>query len=186
MPHFNRQEFDEPRRRGVGTDRSLQGSRRMAGKVKGPAIFLAQFAGDSPPFNSFDAICGWAASLGYKGVQIPTWDGRLFDLTKAAASQDLLRRAEGNGSGARARNHRTLDASAGPARRGQSSLRRRVRRLRAERDARAPGRAAGLGGRAIDDGRQRLASSRPRRACDVLRRAGLAVRLSLAAARRRA
>jgi sugar phosphate isomerase/epimerase len=59
----------------------------MAGKVKGPAIFLAQFAGDSPPFNSFDAICGWAASLGYKGVQIPTWDGRLIDLTKAAASK---------------------------------------------------------------------------------------------------
>ena len=23
----------------------------------------------------FDAICGWAAGLGYKGVQIPTWDG---------------------------------------------------------------------------------------------------------------
>ncbi len=54
--------------------------------MKGPAIFLAQFAGDAPPFNSLDAICGWAASLGYKGVQIPSWDGRLFDLAKAAAS----------------------------------------------------------------------------------------------------
>jgi sugar phosphate isomerase/epimerase len=59
----------------------------MAGLVKGPAIFLAQFAGDEAPFNSFDAICRWAASLGYKGVQIPSWDGRLFDLTKAAESQ---------------------------------------------------------------------------------------------------
>ena len=59
----------------------------MAGLVKGPAIFLAQFAGDEAPFNSFDAICRWAASLGYKGVQIPSWDGRLFDLTKAADSQ---------------------------------------------------------------------------------------------------
>ena len=59
----------------------------MAGMVKGPAIFLAQFAGDAAPFNSFDAICRWAASLGYKGVQIPTWDARLFDLTKAAESQ---------------------------------------------------------------------------------------------------
>ncbi|HEV7283589.1 MAG TPA: sugar phosphate isomerase/epimerase, partial [Kaistia sp.] len=48
--------------------------------IKGPAIFLAQFAGDAAPFNSFDAICGWAASLGYKGVQIPTWDSRLIDL----------------------------------------------------------------------------------------------------------
>ena len=55
--------------------------------IKGPAIFLAQFAGDAAPFNSFDAICGWAASLGYKGVQIPTWDARLFDLEKAATSQ---------------------------------------------------------------------------------------------------
>jgi sugar phosphate isomerase/epimerase len=55
--------------------------------IKGPAIFLAQFAGDAPPFNSLDAIAGWAAGLGYKGIQIPTWDGRLFDLRKAASSK---------------------------------------------------------------------------------------------------
>jgi len=59
----------------------------MAKTMKGPAIFLAQFAGDAAPFNSFDAICKWAASLGYKGVQIPTWDARLFDLKKAAESK---------------------------------------------------------------------------------------------------
>ena len=52
--------------------------------IKGPAIFLAQFAGDATPFNSLDSICGWAAGLGYEGVQIPSWDGRLFDLKKAA------------------------------------------------------------------------------------------------------
>lgn len=56
--------------------------------IKGPAIFLAQFAGDKAPFNSLDAIAGWAASLGYKGVQIPSWDARLFDLERAAGSQD--------------------------------------------------------------------------------------------------
>ncbi len=56
--------------------------------IKGPAIFLAQFAGDAAPFNSFDAICAWAASLGYKGVQIPAWDGRLIDLKKASDSKD--------------------------------------------------------------------------------------------------
>ena len=56
----------------------------MATNIKGPAIFLAQFAGDAAPFNSFDSITQWAASLGYKGVQIPTLDGRLFDLKKAA------------------------------------------------------------------------------------------------------
>ena len=59
----------------------------MAGMVKGPAIFLAQFAGDAAPFNSFEGMCKWAASLGYKGVQIPAWDGRLFDLAKAASSK---------------------------------------------------------------------------------------------------
>ncbi len=55
--------------------------------IKGPAIFLAQFAGDKPPFNSLDAICGWAAGLGFKGVQIPSWDARLFDLKKASESK---------------------------------------------------------------------------------------------------
>jgi sugar phosphate isomerase/epimerase len=55
--------------------------------VKGPAIFLAQFAGDTAPFNTLDNICAWAAKLGYKGVQIPTWDARLFDLKRAAESK---------------------------------------------------------------------------------------------------
>ena len=59
----------------------------MPKTMKGPAIFLAQFAGDAAPFNSLDAIVRWAAELGYKGVQIPTWDGRLFDLKKAAGSK---------------------------------------------------------------------------------------------------
>ena len=59
----------------------------MAKSMKGPAIFLAQFAGDAAPFNSLNAICKWAASLGYKGVQIPSWDGRLFDLKKASESK---------------------------------------------------------------------------------------------------
>lgn len=55
--------------------------------IKGPAIFLAQFAGDAAPFNNLNEISRWAASLGYKGVQIPTWDARLFDLKKAAQSR---------------------------------------------------------------------------------------------------
>ncbi|TAN02387.1 MAG: sugar phosphate isomerase/epimerase [Rhizobiaceae bacterium] len=63
--------------------------------IKGPAIFLAQFAGDAAPFNSFETICEWAASLGYKGVQIPTWDGRLFDLKKASDSKDYADEVKG-------------------------------------------------------------------------------------------
>lgn len=64
-------------------------------QIKGPAIFLAQFAGDAAPFNSLDSICGWAASLGYEGVQIPSWDGRLFDLKRASESQDYADEVKG-------------------------------------------------------------------------------------------
>jgi sugar phosphate isomerase/epimerase len=56
--------------------------------LKGPAIFLAQFMGDDAPFNNIKSICKWAASLGYEGVQIPTWDARCIDLRLAAESKD--------------------------------------------------------------------------------------------------
>jgi sugar phosphate isomerase/epimerase len=55
--------------------------------IQGPGIFLAQFAGDAAPFNTLEGMAGWAARLGFSGIQIPTWDGRLFDLKKAAESQ---------------------------------------------------------------------------------------------------
>src|SRR5438128_9391803 len=55
--------------------------------IKGPAIFLAQFAGDVAPFNTLDGISRWAAGLGYKGLQIPSWDERLFNLKRAAESR---------------------------------------------------------------------------------------------------
>ena len=58
----------------------------MAATVKGPAIFLAQFAGDSAPFNSLDAICRWVADLGYFGVRMH-WGIRLFDLAEAASTK---------------------------------------------------------------------------------------------------
>src|SRR5262249_56962923 len=56
--------------------------------IKGPAIFLAQFASDQPPFSKLDDIARWAANLGYEGVQIPSWDARLFDLKRAAESKE--------------------------------------------------------------------------------------------------
>jgi sugar phosphate isomerase/epimerase len=55
--------------------------------IKGPAIFLAQFMGDQAPYNELKSICQWMASLGYKGIQIPTWDSRCIDLQKAAESK---------------------------------------------------------------------------------------------------
>lgn len=63
--------------------------------IKGPALFLAQFAGDEAPFNSWDAITKWAADCGYKGVQIPSWDGRIFDVSKAAESKDYCDELKG-------------------------------------------------------------------------------------------
>ncbi len=63
--------------------------------IKGPAIFLAQFAGDAAPFNSLPAIAHWASSLGYKGVQIPSWDARLFDLKTAAHSKTYCEEIKG-------------------------------------------------------------------------------------------
>ncbi len=56
--------------------------------IKGPAIFLAQFAGDEAPFNSLEGMAHWASKHGFAGVQIPSWDSRLFDLKLAAESQD--------------------------------------------------------------------------------------------------
>lgn len=67
----------------------------MPSTIKGPAIFLAQFAGDAAPFNSLPDITKWAGELGYKGVQIPTWDARLFDLQKAATSKTYCEEIKG-------------------------------------------------------------------------------------------
>jgi sugar phosphate isomerase/epimerase len=55
--------------------------------MKGPAIFLAQFAGDEPPYNSLASMAKWAADKGYVGVQLPSWDARIIDLKKAAESR---------------------------------------------------------------------------------------------------
>ncbi|MDW7695361.1 sugar phosphate isomerase/epimerase [Flammeovirgaceae bacterium SG7u.111] len=63
--------------------------------IKGPGIFLAQFMGDEAPFNTLDNICKWAAGLDFKGVQIPTWDGRAIDLQKAAESKDYADEIKG-------------------------------------------------------------------------------------------
>ena len=71
----------------------------MPTTIKGPAIFLAQFAGDKAPFNSFDSICKWAASLGYKGVQVPTWDARFIDLKKASESKTYCDELKGTAKG---------------------------------------------------------------------------------------
>src|SRR5690606_41393248 len=67
----------------------------MPKTMKGPAIFLAQFADDAAPFDTLPNIARWAAGHGYKGIQIPSWDGRLFDLKKAADSKDYCDEVKG-------------------------------------------------------------------------------------------
>src|SRR5437879_3137722 len=63
--------------------------------IKGPGIFLAQFMGGKAPFNSLSNVCKWAASLGFKGLQIPSWDKRCIDLQKAAESKTYAEEVKG-------------------------------------------------------------------------------------------
>ena len=69
--------------------------------IKGPGLFLAQFAGDAAPFDSWDGITKWAAECGYDGVQVPIWDSRLVDLAQLAGSpaycEDWAGQARENG-----------------------------------------------------------------------------------------
>jgi sugar phosphate isomerase/epimerase len=62
-------------------------TKRMATTLKGPGIYLAQFTSDQAPFNSWDSITRWAAGHGFKGVQVPSADIRIFDMALAASSK---------------------------------------------------------------------------------------------------
>ena len=63
--------------------------------IKGPGIFLAQFAGNKTPFNNLKNICKWASNLGYKAIQIPTWEESLIDLKKAGESKTYCEELKG-------------------------------------------------------------------------------------------
>ncbi len=63
--------------------------------IKGPGIFLAQFVGDEPPYNTLEGLADWAGAHGYVGIQIPSWDRRLFDLKRAAESQAYCDQVKG-------------------------------------------------------------------------------------------
>ena len=55
--------------------------------IQGPALFIAQFISDQPPFHSLESIAAWAAGLGFKGLQLPSNDARFLDLKIAAESK---------------------------------------------------------------------------------------------------
>ena len=156
--------------------------------TQGPGIFLAQFAGDAAPFNSWDAISDWAGSLGYKGVQIPTWDGAAVRPRQGGRVEDLLRRGEGHRRAQHGVEITELShPSAGPARRRAPGLRRGLRRLRAAGRCTASPKARQKW--AVEQMMLAAKASQQSRADahgHLLRRAGLALSLSLAAAPGRA
>jgi sugar phosphate isomerase/epimerase len=49
--------------------------------IRGPGLFISQFVGAEPPFDTLDDLAGWAKELGFTALQIPVWDPRLKDLT---------------------------------------------------------------------------------------------------------
>jgi sugar phosphate isomerase/epimerase len=68
-------------------------------QIQGPAIFLAQFLGDAPPYDTLPNITAWVKGLGFKGVQIPSWDSRVIDIKKAAASKTYCDEIKGRTNG---------------------------------------------------------------------------------------
>ncbi len=68
-------------------------------QIKGPALFLAQFVQDIPPYNTLESITQWAKDLGFLGVQIPSWDSRLIDLNQAAESKQYCDDLKGRCNG---------------------------------------------------------------------------------------
>ena len=67
--------------------------------IKGPALFLAQFAQDVPPYDTLEHISAWAKEMGFIGVQIPASDSRLIDLEKAAESKQYCDDLKGQCNG---------------------------------------------------------------------------------------
>ncbi len=150
--------------------------------IKGPAIFSRSSPATRRRSTRSTPSAGWAAGLGYKGVQIPTWDARLFDLRQGGREQDLLRRGQGHAGRATASrspsSRRTCRASWSPCIRPTTPL----RRLRAAEVRGNPAARQAWAVRAGASACAGLGESRPHGARDLLGRAGLALSLSLAAA----
>ena len=54
---------------------------------------------DAPPYNTLPNITAWVKGLGYKGVQIPSWDSRVIDIKKAAESKTYCDEIKGQTNG---------------------------------------------------------------------------------------
>lgn len=60
----------------------------MIATMQGPSLFIAQYVDLDPALSSLEGIAGWAAGLGFKALQIPTFFPHILDLERAAANQD--------------------------------------------------------------------------------------------------
>src|SRR5262245_48629236 len=61
-------------------------AKASSNSMQGPALFLAQFVRNEPPFDTLSGMCRWAVELGYRGIQVPAWESKLIDLDEAAES----------------------------------------------------------------------------------------------------
>jgi sugar phosphate isomerase/epimerase len=55
--------------------------------IRGPALFIAQFVNADARLSTLDGLCEWAADLGFKALQVPTFFPHMFDVKRAAESQ---------------------------------------------------------------------------------------------------
>jgi len=68
-------------------------------KIKGPAVFLAQFLSEEEPFNNLGSITAWAKNLGYEGIQIPANEKSMIDIDLAAESKTYCDDLKGSCNG---------------------------------------------------------------------------------------
>jgi len=129
------------------------------------------------PFNSFDSICAWAASLA-QGVQIPSWTA-VFDLAKPR-SRSLLRRHQRDCSEPRLAITELSTHLQGQLVAVNPPITRLSTRSPPRKFTQAGGRQQGRAADALR--RQGLKTPRAHRARELLRRSP-GLRLSLAAAR---
>jgi sugar phosphate isomerase/epimerase len=61
--------------------------------IRGPGLFISQFIGAEPPFDSLGDLAAWASDLGFKALQIPVSDARLKDLA-GRSEKDAVARIE--------------------------------------------------------------------------------------------
>ncbi len=125
--------------------------------IKGPGIFLAQFAGDTAPFNTLEGMAQWAAGLGFTGRADSKLGPAPLRLEAGRREPGLLRRGAWHCGQRGACGHGAIDASARAIGGHACGLRGAVRGLCASRAGAGCARAAGVGGASSCCGRPRPA-----------------------------